>query len=225
VIGNTAYRVAPLASAVGGARLIAETLSGLGFEVLERQDLDRAAMRRAIKAFGDRLARAGADAVGLFFYAGHGVKMHGHSYLIPVRAEIRDETDVDIEAVSVGAVLETMALARSRFNFLILDACRDNPYARSVRPATPGRRRLAAPSGTLVAYSTAPGDVAEGGSGCNSTYTQALVEAMRQPGLSAEHVFKRVRVAVMVASAQRQVPWEESSLTESFYFNPASASD
>ena len=223
VIGNGGYETAPLKNPVNDARLMAATLRGAGFEVIERLDADQKAMKRAIQEFGERLEQAGQDGVGLFYFSGHGVQVGGVNYLIPIDTSINRESDVDIEAVSANAVLGTMEFARNRLNIVILDACRNNPYARSFRSATRGLARMDAPRGTLVAYATAPGGVAFDGEGANSPYTSALVQAMQAPGLKVEEVFKQVRLSVMAETGEQQVPWEGSSLTGDFYFNPGAA--
>ncbi len=130
VIGNSAYADSPLANPVNDARLMAETLRGLGFDVIERTDADQREMKLAIFELGDRLDAAGRDAVGLFYYAGHGVQVDGQNYLIPLNAEITKERHVAIEAVGAGWVLGQMEFAQNRGNFVILDACRNNPLTR-----------------------------------------------------------------------------------------------
>jgi uncharacterized caspase-like protein len=183
VIGNGAYKAVPaLPNAVGDATLIAGTLRGRGFEVIERTDTTQREMKKAIKAFGDLLGEAGADGVGLFYYAGHGVQAGGINYLVPLAAEIADESDLDIEAVSANAVLGKMEYAGSTLNFVILDACRNNPYASGFRSVGRGLARMLAPRGSLVSYATEPGGVAADGTGANSPYTTALAEAMTGSG-------------------------------------------
>ena len=170
VIGNSAYRDIPLANPANDARLMADVLGDLGFDVTLALDADQKAMKYAIVAFGERLAAAGKDAVGLFFYAGHGLQVNGQNYLVPLAAEIDKESHVAIEAVSAGWVLGEMEFAGNRMNFVILDACRNNPLSRSFRSATRGLARMDAPRGSIVAYSTAPGQVARDGEGFNSPY-------------------------------------------------------
>ncbi|PCI40511.1 MAG: hypothetical protein COB46_06670 [Rhodospirillaceae bacterium] len=138
VIGNSNYQFAPLANPVNDAKLISKTLRGLGFEVLDHYDINQKSMKRAILNFGDRLEELGKDTVGLFYYAGHGVQVRGNNYLIPIDAEIDRERDVDIEALSAQSVLGTMAYAENRLNFIIMDACRNNPFKRSFRSASRG---------------------------------------------------------------------------------------
>ena len=118
----------------------------------------------------------------------------------------------------MGAVLSEMDYAHARMNIVILDACRDNPFARSFRSVSQGLASVDAPTGTLIAYATAPGSVANDGQGENGVYTGELIKAMVQPGLKIEDVFKQVRSAVREATGGRQVPWESSSLEGDFYF-------
>jgi hypothetical protein len=130
---------------------------------------------------------------------------------------------VEPEAVDVNRVLAEMDAAQARVNIVILDACRDNPYARSFRSGSRGLAQIDAPRGTLIAYATAPGKVAEDGPGQNSPYTAALAKHIAAQGLSIESVLKRVRVEVLDQTGNRQEPWEASSLTGDFFFFPAGA--
>jgi formylglycine-generating enzyme required for sulfatase activity len=219
VIGNSEYASGPLPNPANDARMIAEALTGLGFDVVTRRNANQTTMKRAIQDFGARLDKAGAGAVGLFYYAGHGVQMNGRNYLIPTEAHIDREGDVDIEAVSADWVIEQMRYAHNRLNIVVLDACRNNPFARSMRSADRGLAVMDAPAGILIAYSTAPGSVAADGAGNNSPYTEALTRAMRDTHEPVEQVFKKVRIGVMTATSGRQIPWESSSLTGDFYFS------
>ena len=226
VIGNAHYGndLGTLPNPANDAKLMSATLRDLGFQVKTLIDGDQRSMKRAIADFGVDLAAAGQDAVGLFFYAGHGVQISGANYLVPVKADIRKEADADIEAVDADWVLKQMQFAGNQVNIVILDACRNNPLSRSTRSAEVGLAKMDAPTGSFIAYSTAPGDVAADGSGKNSPYTLALTAAMRQPGMALEETFRSVRVRVMADTKKRQVPWESSSLTGAFYFMPATAS-
>jgi formylglycine-generating enzyme required for sulfatase activity len=218
VIGNSDYVSGPLPNPANDAKMIGETLNNLGFEVIARRNADQNTMKRAIQEFGSRLEKAGPAAVGLFYYAGHGVQLNGRNYLIPATAQIEREGDVEIEAVSADWVIEQMRYARNRLNIVILDACRNNPFTRTMRSVDHGLATMDAPAGILIAYSTAPGAVAADGSGRNSPYTEALSLAMRDLHEPVEQVFKHVRVGVMSATSGKQVPWESSSLTGDFYF-------
>ena len=217
VIGNSAYKSAPLINPGNDARAVAQALREMGFTVDERRNINQAVMRRVIRDFGDELAKGG---VGLFFYAGHGMQIRGRNFLIPVGSDIQREDEVEDQAVDARLVLEKMASARNVLNIVILDACRNNPFTSSFRSATVGLAAMDAPAGTLVAFSTAPGQVAADGSGDNGLYTKYLVSYMREPGLKVEDVFKRVRASVRQESGNKQTPWENTSLESDFYFKP-----
>jgi uncharacterized caspase-like protein len=215
VIGNGAYKSAPLRNPTHDAKIMASALREMGFEVSEKPNLNYQGMNEAITAFGEKLLQGG---VGLFYYAGHGIQIEGKNYLIPVGEEISHEKQVKYKAVDAGQVLAEMANAKNRMNIVILDACRNNPFERSFRTASQGLAHMEAPTGTLVAYATSPGKTAEDGGGDNSIYTSELVRQMKTPGLSLEDVFKQVRRAVRKKTSDRQVPWEVTSLEGVFYF-------
>lgn len=218
VIGNSNYASAPLRNPANDARLMAQSLREVGFDVHEHLDVDRRAMRRAFADFGQALYKAGEDVVGLVYYAGHGVQIEGENYLLPVGSQIVDALDVEIEGIRASSLLATLEDAGNRLNIVILDACRNNPFQSTTRSVGAGLARMDAPTGTLLAFSTAPGRVAMDGDGRNSPYTMALARELTTPGAKVEEVFKRVRVRVMERSGGRQVPWEASSLTGDFVF-------
>ena len=220
VVGNGGYaaeNIPALANPVNDAKRMAKALEASGFEVQLVTDADQAAMRAAIEAFGEQLETAGGDAVGLFYYAGHGVEVRGHNYLIPIGAEIGRAVEFQTDAVPAEWVLSWMEAAGNRLNIVILDACRNNPFGKN-RGGSQGLAQMDAPSGSLIAYSAAPGQVAVDGEGENSPYTAALAQALAEPGLKVEDVFKRVRVTVETATNSNQTPWESSSLRGDFYF-------
>lgn len=221
VIGNGAYEHLPrLDNPPSDARLIAETLKELGFTLIgggAQLDLDRAAFERTIREFGANLAD---NSVGLFYYAGHGVQVQGENYLIPVGANPTGAADVDYELIDAELVLKQMRSAGSKLNFVILDACRNNPFGgRGLRDASGGLAQMQAPSGTLISYATQPGNVALDGSNGHSPYTQALAETLRKPGLRVLDVFNEVGLAVDEKTLHRQQPWQSSSpINGNFYF-------
>lgn len=217
VIGNGDYKESPLNNPLNDARDIAETLTALGFKVRLRLNIDRKDFNNEIRDFGSRLQSGG---VGLFFFAGHGIQVNGQNYLLPIGVDIRAEHEVDDEAVNVGRVLGEMNKAQNRLNIVILDACRNNPFARYFRSLSRGLAYMDAPSGTIIAYATAPGYVAADGEGRNSPYSTELLNYIREPGLKIEDVFKSVRIGVIKQTQNKQVPWEASSLTGDFYFVP-----
>lgn len=220
LIGNSAYAsIGPLKNPTNDTALMAETLRSVGFDVTVVNDADLASMKRAMLDFGRKLR--GSTDVGLFYYSGHGVNAQGRNFLIPVDASVQSEDEVALESVDLNDFLRTMESSASRVNIVILDACRNNPFQSSFRSASRGLTMVAAPTGTYVAFSTAPGEVAEDGDGANSTYTKALAEAIRKPGLPLEGTFKEVRRLVRQATRERQVTWDSSSIEGDFYFQPA----
>ena len=213
VVGNGAYaHVSALANPVNDATGVAEALKGLGFSVTLRTDVTQADLKAAIAAFTDSVAAAGEGTLALFYYAGHGVQVAGGNYLIPVDADIRTDRDVLLRAVPASDLLQTLQLAGSSTNVIILDACRDNPFKSASRSIARGLARVDAPTGSLIAYATAPGQTAADGQGDNSPYSAALMKALVRPGQTLEQVFKAVRVEVLAETGGRQTPWEESSL-------------
>ncbi len=216
VIGNSAYRESPLRNPVNDVRAMAQKFKELGFTVLAHENATKRTMEAAIIEFGRRLAEGG---VGAFYYAGHGLQVRGRNYLVPVDAEIEDEASTRVAAVDVELLLEQMAEAKNRVNIVILDACRNNPFERRMRGGSRGLAAVDAARGTLVAYATAPGSVAADGDGKNGLYTEELLEALREPGLKIEEVFKRVRINVARRSKGAQTPWESSSLTGDLVVN------
>lgn len=216
VIGNGSYTNAPtLKNPANDARDMAATLKLLGFEVLSGVNVSQREMKRLIREFGQQLKSGGN---GLFYYAGHGVQTGGNNYIIPVDADISSEADVENWGVDISLVLNYMDEAQNGLNIVILDACRNNPFRRSFRSASDGLAQVDAPTGTLIAYATAPGRVAADGEGSNGLYTSELLKAMRVPGVTATEMFMHVRAEVMKRTANKQVPWEASSLVGLFYF-------
>jgi len=215
VIGNAAYKNSPLRNPVNDAYDMARTLRTMDFEVIHRKNVGQRVMEKAIREFGKQLRKGG---VGLFYFAGHGMQVNGRNYLIPIGAVIYEETDIKYEAVDAGRILAAMQNAGNSLNIVILDACRDNPFARSFRTNAQGLAHMDAPTGTLIAYSTAPGMVATDGEGRNAVYTKYFLKYITTPGLTIEQVLKKVRVEVINETGNKQVPWESSSLTGDFYF-------
>jgi len=171
-------------------------------------------MENAIRDFGKRL-QSGDTA--LFYFSGHGIQVDGMNYLLPIGTKIDSVDEIKYKAVNANMVLDKLEQAGSQVNIIILDVCRNNPFAR-FRSLQRGLALMASPSGTLIAYATSPGNVAYDGDERNSPYTQHLLNVMKTPGLKLEEVFKQVRVSVMAETDNKQVPWESSSLTGDFYF-------
>ena len=196
-------------------------LSQLGFTVTMLRDADLRTMQEAIEVFLRQLRQGG---VGLFYFAGHGMQVHGENYLIPLHARINREQDVPYEAVPVGRILGGMEDANNQLNIIILDACRDNPYLRQWRSSQHGLAVTQAARGSLIAFATSPGSVASDGSGRNGVYTFHLLKYLSTPDLSVEQLFKKVRRGVVEATKGLQTPWESSSLIGDFAFAPEAPS-
>lgn len=221
VIGNANYPQGRLGNPRQDAELMASTLASVGFTVTTVLDADLATMQGAIRDFARRLRAA--DGIGLFYYAGHGVQVDGENFLIPIGADIGDAREVALSAVNLGEILKAMDHGAAPLNIAILDACRDNPFGAAGRGIGGGLAPVSAPSGTLIAYSTAPGQVALDGVGHNSPYTEALASEVPAAGVALEEVFRRTRRKVLEATQGRQTPWEHSSLTAEFFFRPKTA--
>jgi hypothetical protein len=219
VIGCSKYEHAnPLVNPLNDANGMESVLKKLGFEVFKSIDPTQKDLKIKIDEFGEQLK--GTD-VGLFYFAGHGVQVKGLNYLIPSDANLTSEKIVEYDCVEAGRVLVHMEDARTAINIMILDACRNNPFERSWARGVNlrGLATMRAPKGSLVAYSTEPGNTASDGEGNNGLYTEAVlnnIEARATPVLT---MFQKVRLEVMQKSKEEQMPWESTSLTADFYFN------
>ena len=218
VIGNGAYKDAPLPNPVNDAADMARVLEASGFTVIKRENASLREMHLALREFGDRLGRTGT---GVFYFAGHGLQVRGRNYLLPVDADIAREDEVAFSALDLGAVMEKLDTAKNPVNIVVLDACRDNPFGKRLAPSAKGLAPVDAPPGTFIAYATAPGSTAADGNGRNGLYTQHLVRQIEKPGAPIEEVFKAVRAAVRADSKNLQVPWESTSLESPFTFRSA----
>jgi tetratricopeptide (TPR) repeat protein len=218
LIGNSNYQYAgKLDNPINDVRAIKRVLEQLGFTVLKYEDCSQNTMKRAIDKFGKQLK---TKDVGLFFYAGHGVQVDGYNYLLPINAKLENENDAEYDCVRAGRILAKMESAGSITNIVILDACRANPFERAWRRGEKGSGLafMNAPSGSLIAYSTAPGKTALDGGGKNSPYTRALLQHINKPNITIIQMFQRVRSTVMKQSDKKQIPWESTSLRGDFYF-------
>jgi hypothetical protein len=221
VIGNSSYRSASvLPNPENDAKAMTELLNTAGFEVVSARDLSQAEMRVTIGDFAARVAAKGPDTVAVVFYAGHGVQIDGENFLVPVDAQVERESDVPLQAVRLADLMNALAAVPSKNRIVMLDACRNNPFSEINKTTGRGLAIVDAPTGSIVAYATSPGAVAEDGAGLNSPFTTAMLTVAREPGVPIEQAFKRVRLAVHQATEGRQTPWESSSLTGEFFFFP-----
>ncbi len=223
VIGNGAYERPgwALTNPTSDARLIADTLDGLGFDVTPEYNLSQYEMEIAFKAHSQRLLISGADTIGIIYYAGHGIESRGSNFLIPVDGRMRTEQEVWTGATNLDDALDLVWESGNRTNFVILDACRNNPLPSDNRTSDRGLANIqpAQGDGLLIAYATARGTKASDGYGTNSPYTTALANTLSREGLSAEQMLKRVARRVVRSSGGKQRPFYNSGLTgEDFYF-------
>jgi len=228
VIGNSAYVHTPrLENPRNDATDIAAGLRKLGFEIIDGFDLGKTAFERKVRDFAAALR--GAEA-GVFFYAGHGLQVAGQNFLVPVDAQLSTADALDFEMIRLEVIHRTMERETST-NIIFLDACRNNPLARNLaramgtRSADIGHGLAAVESGvgTLISFSTQPGNVALDGIGRNSPFASALIKHMSAPSDDLSAILISVRNDVMKETQKKQVPWEHSALTGRFYFDPAAA--
>jgi hypothetical protein len=222
VIGNSAYRDAPLENPGNDARAMANLFGEAGFSVDSYLDATRAEMVAAIERFGAAIRRPETKQV-VFYFAGHGAQLDWRNYLAPVDAQVDTADQLRQNCVDIGVLLRELGgTARERTFIIILDACRDNPFGSAYRPEQKGLAQFDAPVGTLLAYATSPGKGAadDSGSGKNGLYTENLLRELSKRGTRIEDALKRVRLNVRLASRGAQVPWETTSLeSDVFLFN------
>lgn len=226
VIGNQKYaHLAALKNAVADADLMAQSLEAVGFKVTLLKNGSKADMGKAIVDFR-RAIEPGT--IAMVYFAGHGMQANDENYLVPVDAEIKESEDLPWMSIAANDLVKQLEATSAGALVFILDACRDNPFwggqakTRSIGgAASRGLARIVSNrAGTLIAFSTSPGAVAQDGDGKNSPYTAALAETIREPGQSLETIFKRARVKVVEQTQGRQIPWENSSLVTDIVLQP-----
>ena len=220
VVGNSAYPGQPLLNPKNDARAMSNLLREAGFTVDQHLDTTQVQLTEAVRRFGTAIKDPKVK-FALFYYAGHGLQQDWRNYLVPVSAAIRTAADVKNLTVDVSELLTYMEQAKGRSFLVILDACRDDPFAGAYRPPAKGLSQFDAPVGSLLAYATAPGTVARDGEGENGLYTSNLLREFAVRGARLEDAFKRVRLNVRMASDGTQVPWESTSLEEDVYLFPS----
>jgi uncharacterized caspase-like protein len=230
VIGNAHYdSIAVLRNPESDARALADKLTQIGFDVTLQLDLNGSQFRRALGAFSS--ASLNADIV-LVFYAGHGIELNGENYLVPIDADMSTESTAAFEAVALDDVMRSVRNAK-KLGLILLDACRDNPYAATIKRANGTRSvhrglanvSVAGENGVLVSFAAEAGSTADDGDGAHSPYTTALLDNIGRPGLEIGQLFRAVRAQVKQATDGKQVPIERAQLPdENLYFVPPAAS-
>lgn len=227
VMGNSNYKNAiQLPNPAGDAQAMADLLKSLGFEVVFGANLGREAMAEKLSEF----ARTGGGAdVALFFYAGHGMQLSGKNLLIPVDANLKSELDAKMQAIEIDAILQD-TMADAKVKLVLLDACRDNPFAQQIQSSAPKTRSVVVGAGlaemrpgegTLIAFATGPGQVAIDGEAKHSPFTRALLNHLAEPGVEIRHALTRVRAQVADETHKQQLPWENTNLTGFYYLAKA----
>jgi uncharacterized caspase-like protein len=222
IIGNREYRHLPaVRTAINDAQAIGAMLARAGFAVTSASNLTLAEMRARVSQFSAEFAASGPDTVALLFFAGQGLQSEGDNHLVPVDAQIKAPSDVNLMALPVKDLLSALQPAKGRMLIIMLDAPRSYPFPPPRRDAGSVFTIAAAPGGTVVTFSTAPGAGLVESKGRNSIYVTALLETMKEPRLAIERGLKIVRTRVNALTGGRQVPWESSSITRTFSFFPA----
>lgn len=219
VVGNSKYKDAPeLKNPANDAKGVGDALRAAGFEVNTLLDTGREQLIDAIRNYVRAMEQK--KAVGLFYFAGHGVQLAWRNYMLPIDAVIDKIDDVGKQSVDIARLMEGLTKAGNPMNVIILDACRENPFGKDFRVEHKGLSQMDAPTHTILAYATSPGNVASDGDGANGLYTENLLREMRVPEAKIEDVFKRVRLGVRRKTNGAQIPWESTSLEDDFWFLP-----
>ena len=202
---------------------MAKMLDGLGFTVISAMDADKAAMESSIRRFLQVVKTAD---VSLFFYAGHGIEVGGENFLLPVDTRLVDESALNFEVFNTKIITNAMGGDR-KTGIVLLDACRDNPFAKNLKRSKSASRSAAVATGLapistevgglVVAFATAPGTVAADGEGKDSPFTSALLKWLPQKGIELEQALKQVRGEVAQVTKDGQTPWTNSGLKEDVF--------
>lgn len=216
LFGINKYLDCPLKNAVNDAAALADKLKGLGFDVKCFLDIDTATMDRELVTFKDILSKSN---VGLFFFAGHGIQCKGENFLATTSTSFTDESSCKYTSLPLNFVIDTFEESGANTKIIILDACRNNPFVTWRSVTNDGLAPVYAPKGTIIAFSTSPGQKASDGSNNHGIYTNALLMHIATKNLSIEDMFKRVRNTVSSHTHHKQITWEHTSLMGTFYFN------
>jgi uncharacterized caspase-like protein len=233
ILGNSAYgHSTPLRNPVNDANALSKAFTRLGFKVIQGVDQTKLEMDDQIQLFSEHLK---GTELAVFFYAGHGIQLNFKNYLVPVDFNPRLDTNLISQLISLDNILHELEKKKC-ISIIFLDACRDNPLAnklaanlssgrsllidekRGVKVVGQGLAEVEGKAGTLIAYATQPGNVASDGDGKNSPFTEGLLEYIEQPGLEIRDMLSYVRMRVIKETAEKQIPWDHSSLVKKVYF-------
>lgn len=226
VIGNAAYAQSALVNPTNDAKAMHTLLDKAGFHVDLQLDASRNAMLEAIELFGKRVQSSDTK-LAVFYFAGHGAQLDWRNYLLPVNATVSSAAALKADCIDLGLVLDHFVRAQrkgaEKTFVVILDACRDNPFGITFKPQNKGLSQFDAPVGSLLAYATAPGNVASDGKGKNGLYTENLMKELSRLDVRIEDALKRVRLNVRLSSSGEQIPWESTSLESDVFIFPHTA--
>ena len=215
VVGNSNYQQGYLKNPSNDASDISNALQQLGFDVDLVKNTSRKSLLNAVQNFRRKLNSS--TEVAFFYYSGHGAQFEGESYLLPLQANIASAADLPVEALPAKNVLIQMRTSGSQVNVMVLDACRDLPFAQLSRSSNRGLSRIEASDSALIAYSTSPGKIAADGNGRNSPYTSALLRLLPKRNLTLTQLFNDVGMAVKKLTGGKQIPWMSSSPMSKIY--------
>jgi uncharacterized caspase-like protein len=223
VIGNDEYKTAKLATPANDAGLIADALQAAGFTVTGARNLDQATLRESFREFLSQVAAAGPDAVALVYLSGVGLQFAGDNYFVPIDADIQRDVDVPLQAVRISDFTQPLAALPGRVKIVILDAARQNPFARGGQPLAGGLALVDPVRGMAIAFNAAPGTVAPDEQGPYGAYATSLTEMIAAGGLSLDDLFARVRLRVSELSQGAEVPWYVAQIDGPFFMTERAA--
>ena len=218
VVGNAAYEAGGLVTPANDAGLVAQTLQAAGFDVVGARDLDEDSLRKALRDFTDKAEGSGPDTVAFVYLAGYGLQLAGENYFVPVDARIPAAADVPSRALRLSDYTRQLAALPLAARFVVLDGARNHPFARNGDPLAGGLALTEAEPGSLIAFNASPGTVGPDERGAYGAYATALVEMIREGGLTPAQVFDRVRLRVDETTRGAEVPWHSSRIDVRFSF-------
>lgn len=224
VIGNQNYQQAPLKNPINDAESISASLTKLGFTVTTVLDSDSTSLKNAVSGFYHKIQQVNAPQnLAVFYYAGHAFQIEHHNYLVPIDIQFGEDENLDTVLFDLNSLFAEMSKLNNLQNIVILDACRNNPFAGAdtsgSRAISAGLAPIKAPFSTLIAYATEPGGVASDGRAKNGIYTKHLLRHIEKK-ITVEEVLKQVRKGVAKETRNKQIPWEHSSLLREVFINP-----
>jgi uncharacterized caspase-like protein len=223
VIGNDQYKTARLATPANDAGLIADALQAAGFTVTGAANLDQATLRETLREFLDEVSAAGPDTVALVYLSGFGLQFNGDNFFVPVDADLARDVDIPLQAIRVADFAQPLAALPARVKIVILDAARQNPFARGDHPLAGGLALVDAVPGMAIAFNAAPGTVGPQESGPYGAYATALTEMIGAGGLSLDDIFARIRLRVSTLTQGAEIPWYVSQIGGPFFMTERAA--